>query len=215
MRAFRFVSSIGAVGLAMFMDIAVGIFIASAFVATGIFESSAPHWFILAAGGVLAVLPDFDLIFPIIGWLFTGKNYAKNHHETVMHWPLFLLPVAGVVGGYFGGPYFALMALACVLWHFLHDASIMGPNDSIRWLFRTRPSYWSLIGKVDPSFIPMAQWLQKNWLRPTRLSLIEIGLGSVALGSAATLEYSILFGAGVLLVVWAYVASFWILRPKL
>jgi hypothetical protein len=136
-------------------------------------------------GGVLALLPDFDLVWPIVRQLLTGQNIAGNHHETLMHRPIALVPAATVIAYLIGGPYWALTACACVLWHYVHDTKGMG-GGGVAWLWPYSGDYWSPAGfaKSTPADVEHDAWIEKHWMRLSATSARELGVGLIALVAA-------------------------------
>src|SRR5258708_5995710 len=114
--------------LAGFKDFGVGALIAS--IIAHVYGIEASVWLLMAFlvfGSVMAVLPDFDIIIPIL-----RKKVTGNHRLTLMHRPLLLLPVATTIGFALGGQIIAVTVFTCVLWHFTHDSYGGG---SIGWLW--------------------------------------------------------------------------------
>lgn len=161
--------------LAGLLDLCMGALIASATLSTLGYEVLPWH---LALGAVLAVLPDFDIILPIL----TDQKGIENHHTTIMHRPLFLIPLAALVAYALGGAAWALLASLCVAWHFVHDTPPLSPSG-IAWVWPLSEKFLSIYGARDPRVGTMLhdEWVQTYWLRPTVRSVSEIGAGLVAL----------------------------------
>ena len=157
------------------LDLCMGALIASATLSTLGVEVLPWH---LAVGAVLAVLPDFDIIPAIL----TNQKGIENHHTTLMHRPLFLIPAAALVAYALGGSAWELVAILCVSWHFLHDTPPLSPGG-IAWMWPISTRFMSIYGTEEPR--PGAQthdeWIQTYWLKPTARSVSEISVGVVAL----------------------------------
>lgn len=166
--------------LAAFMDFGVGVLIAA--VVAEFIGVEIPIWF-LAIGGVLALLPDFDIALPIL----TLRAPEGNHRETLFHRPVFLLPLATVATWFIGGEYWALTTFLCVLWHYIHDTKPLS-EGGIAWFWPLSHNYWSLMGAEDPKNVNVSTspaehnaWIEKNWLRLSPMLIREVSLGVIAL----------------------------------
>ena len=167
--------------MAAFMDFAVGCLIA-VLAALGLHHQLL-WWEPLVAGAVFGLLPDYDVVFQIIWTGINGRKLVHKHHESLMHWPLFILlivvpPVTGVFGQYWG-----VTAFCCLLAHYIHDAVIM-KGDGLGWFFRREPSYWSKQGAAEPASYAHEDWIADHWLRPSKLSIAEVNIGLLAIGVA-------------------------------
>ncbi len=164
------------------MDFCVGTLIAACIGA--VLHIHTPLWYLII-GGILAFLPDFDVIWPILRQFLTGRTITGNHHETVMHRPILLVPAATLIAYIVGGPYWALTACLCVLWHYTHDTKGMG-GGGIAWLWPYSSDYWSPQGfaKPTPADSEHDAWIEKNWMRLSAMSVRELSIGLVALSIA-------------------------------
>jgi hypothetical protein len=169
--------------LAGFLDLSVGACIASAALAAW---GMHPGLWQLAAGSVLGVLPDFDIVAPIL----LGRENLGNHHTTLMHRPLFLVPAASLCAYLIGGPEWALIAFLCVAWHYLHDTPPLS-TGGIAWLWPLDSRYISPWGWSAPHAGGMSHhaWLKKYWLTPSPRSRMEIGAGLMALALALLIAW--------------------------
>lgn len=161
--------------LAGFLDLCMGALIASATLSALGVEPLPWH---LALGAILAVLPDFDIIVPIL----TDQKGIESHHTTLMHRPLFLILLAALVAYALGGSAWALVAFLCVAWHFVHDTPPLSPGG-IAWLWPFDTRFVSVFGTEEPRTEALThdEWISQYWLRPTVRSVSEIGAGLVAL----------------------------------
>lgn len=132
----------------------------------------------LAVGAVLAVLPDFDIIPAIL----TNQKGVENHHTTLMHRPLFLVPAASLVAYALGGGTWELVAFLCVTWHFVHDTPPLSPGG-IAWFWPMSEKFWSVYGSGEPQpgTLKHDEWIATYWLKPTYRSVTEMSVGLVAL----------------------------------
>lgn len=128
-------------------------------------------WWQILLGGVLALLPDID-ITPI---LLLGQNPQFDHRQTIFHRPLVMIPVVSLTCYAFGGSFWALTAVACLLWHFLHDVDWFGRRYGVAWFWPFSKHFWSIYGAfTPPSNLAHQDWLASHWLRPTQLSVTEL-----------------------------------------
>lgn len=162
-------------GLAAVMDFGIGTVLA-----TGIAEwyEVALPWYAIFFGGVLALIPDFDLLPSVI----SGVSPAFDHHQTLLHRPLLILPIVLVGMFLLGGTIWVLIAGACVFAHYLHDTNFMNTDHGIAWFWPFSHKNWSIFGPYRP-MLPIAnshyEWLNRYWLRPSPLSIREICIGLV------------------------------------
>lgn len=188
----------GAIGMAAFLDFAVGTLIVTGIATWWGFTPAFSH---LVLGGVLAFLPDFDLIIPIL-----MRRYARipQHHTTIMHRPLFLIPTSAAAAWILGGPFWTLVAISAVTWHFLHDSKELG-GGGIQWAYPFSQRDWGLLGAHRPLVqMPFTKWIDSKWLHPRAMSVREIFVGIVCLavsvwnawGMTAALSTALLFTIG-------------------
>jgi hypothetical protein len=198
--------------MAAFMDFAVGTLIT---VLVAFMLGHPLLWWEPLVGGVLALLPDFDVLIPFVISSVTGRPFKHNHHESFLHWPFMMLPIVLIVGIFISGEYWhtdkfwTLTALLCVLAHYLHDAAGMGEHGP-GWFLRRQQKYWSRLGIVEPADPDHEHWIRTNWLQPSKLSLWELSLGAIALGLTFYLLTGFL-GLSLLTLtcVWLWTAFFW------
>lgn len=173
-------------GFAAFLDFGVGTLLVSLMSMRLDYEV---QWWQCLVGGMLAWAPDSDVI-----WMFLrrGKVYG-NHHEFVTHRPLFGIGIAALVGYLAGGTFWTLTAAICVGWHYIHDTEGLG-GGGIAWFWPFSRKYISFSGFKDPDKFLMAEgtgkhddWLKDVWLQPSGTSVTELGVGSLAIGSAAAI----------------------------
>lgn len=164
--------------LAGFLDLCVGALVASAALSA---LGHAVHPWHLALGAALAVLPDFDIILPIL----TDRRGIEGHHTTLMHRPLFLIPAASLAAYALGGGAWELVAFLCVAWHFAHDTPPLSPGG-IAWAWPFSAKFVSVFGAEEPhgGSIAHDEWIRRYWLRPSARSVSEIGAGAAALALA-------------------------------
>lgn len=167
--------------LAGSLDLSMGALIAAATLSSFGVEPQLWH---LALGGVLAVLPDFDIVLPIL----MGREVKGNHHTTLMHRPVLIIPAAALAAYLLGGHAWVMVAFLCVSWHYLHDTPPLS-QGGIAWLWPLDRRYWSVWGAQEPRMghANHNEWLKQNWMRPSRLSITEIGAGLLALALAISI----------------------------
>jgi hypothetical protein len=159
--------------LAGSMDLAVGVLIATIISSA---MSVPVVWWHLLVGAVLAILPDFDIIFQIV----TFGHVNSAHHRSPLHRPVLLLPLITIVGWLAGGEWLAYTAFICVLWHYVHDTKGFG-GGGIAWAWPFSKKYWSLTGSHELYHMNHAQWIENYWLKPTKLSIREVMVALLAL----------------------------------
>jgi hypothetical protein len=197
-----------AVGLAAFQDLAAG----AAFAAIlGSMSHTPLEWWHIAGGALLSVLPDFDIVPSIVRRVFGANAPDFNHHESVFHWPTFMMPVVTVVAWDIAGSYWGILAFFGLFFHYLHDMSNMAPEDRIRWFFRLRPKFWSAENREDPTQVPNDLWFKMFWMRPSTLAAREILLGSLFVGVATfLLTFDVITVFGAMIAVWVFVWGYWL-----
>lgn len=137
------------------MDLGVGALIAVGLAKVFGLLPNSIFWSIglLLVGAILGILPDLDIAFRAM----RGHRIDDNHHKTLWHRPLWVLPPVAllgiVVGGMFGHPYFGgTLAFVCVLYHYLHDTP-----DGIAWFWPVVDRCFAPKGFFDWSETPMEQ----------------------------------------------------------
>jgi hypothetical protein len=185
--------------LAGFLDFCVGACVAVCILKY--FGAPTPLW-VLPIGSLFALLPDFDIVYPIL----VGLDFKWNHHTTLMHRPIFLLPVAAIVAYGIAGPVWTLIAFVCVSWHYVHDSRLLG-GDHIDWLWPLRESP-HLPG--DPP-----RWLRLYWLRPSKKSVAEVCIGLLLLILALKLaHFYIVAVIGIPLITFGVIAVWIVARLR-
>ncbi len=183
--------------MAAFMDFGVGCLIAT--LTPLLWTHQLSWWDPILAGAFWSLLPDYDIIFQVIWSSLTGQKLVHNHHESLMHWPYIMVPLAMICvlmyGLLFGGEwrYWFVTGILCLIAHYIHDA-VMMKGDGLEWIVRREPRYWSDRGLKEPGDPDHAHWIRENWLRPSRLSAIEVTIGSVAVGIATGIMTGLSFG---------------------
>lgn len=164
--------------LAGSLDLCMGALIAAATLSS--FGVHPTLWH-LAAGAVLAVLPDFDVVLPIL----CMREVKGNHHTTLMHRPALIIPAAACAAYAVGGPAWSMVALLCVSWHYLHDTPPLGMSG-IAWLWPYDSRYWSPWGPAEPHTGGPGhhEWLKKYWMTLSPMLCMELGAGLMALALA-------------------------------
>lgn len=164
------------------LDFGVGAFLAVLILS--MYGESIPAWAFLA-GGLLALLPDMDIVPSIL----SGESTPFDHHQTYFHRPVLMLIMVGTIGYWLAGAVWALIAILCLVWHFLHDTGWLSTSSGIAWLWPASNKFISWYGLYVPVKHPDHHgWLKLNWCRPTLLSVSEISLGIVLLYGALLLS---------------------------
>lgn len=198
-------------GMAAYMDFGMGILITS-LTAYGMGVVLEPWQLII--GGFLAFLPDMDIVW----LLLTGqKHKIPLHHTMPLHRPLFVIPVVTMVAWYVFGTFWGVVTFLCVTYHYMHDTKGPLGGAGLQWFWPISKMEWTLRGPeplsqhLNPT---LDEWLTKEWLRPSRLSLFEIGLGTFALISGVALSYNACaaFAIGSAFLFGAFVV--WYLNEK-
>lgn len=198
-----------AMAMAAFPDFAVGCFIATVIALT----MDVPiQWWYLPLGGILALLPDFDILEPVVQRLITGKQITGNHREaTVLHRPLVILPTVTLAAWAFGGEYWAVTAFLCVLAHYVHDARETG-SDGLAWFWPISKKYWWIGGSFEPRYNEIEDWLERTWLKPSERSITEMIIGTSALILALNATVGLSWTVGITGVVCLGAVSIWLLQ---
>ena len=191
MRWLKWFLWLAANGMAAFMDFGVGVLITAV---GGYLFGVELHLLHLCIGGFLAFLPDLLDVAPV---LLAGGEPVGDHHQTIVHRPLVMLPLVVLSGWiadqYLGSSFFwTLIASTCVFYHYVHDMPEFG-GGGIAWLWPFSSKYWSFrYSGVEPSASPPmehAEWIHTHWYRPTAVSIRETGIGTITLGAGVLLVY--------------------------
>lgn len=198
---------LGANALAAVMDFGVGAMIAVS--VSSYFGSEILPWTFFI-GGCLALLPDLDLVPNVI----SGRSASFDHHKTLFHRPLVLIPAASLLAFVLAGPTWALIAAVCVAYHYLHDTGWVSKSTGISWFWPFSERFWSWRGAYEatPNVPHHHAWLKRYWFAPTRKSVSEltVGVGGLLLVSLLMEESrALLFLSAVtILLITAYVWLF-------
>lgn len=128
-----------------------------------------------ALGGLLALAPDVDLAH-----YWRGRMIA-DHHRSIMHYPLAIVPAAAVVGWMIGGGVWALIATSCLIAHYIHD--MIGPYAGLVALWPFSNLSFGTNGIEKPGVsrrelyierIGHDAWIRDYWMRPSDLSIFEL-----------------------------------------
>lgn len=195
------------------LDVGVGMLIAASLSFAYGLEAHPPY--VLVFGALFALLPDFDIVLPIL-----KGNIEGNHRLTLFHAPLLTLGIVaffGAIGSFYAGNIFWLVCpLVCVLWHYIHDTEgwFLG-NGAIAWAWPYRKTTYTFKGPTILEEGSHDEWLTTNWLKPASLSIKELGLGALFVGAAIAFFYGSFWGcaAGVaavlaVLIVWVCYARY-------
>ena len=192
---------LAAIGMAAFLDFSTGALIVFTLgLASGV---NVPLWQV-GVGGVLALLPDFDILTQALASRLMDRHSTGDHRATVMHAPLIMLPACTFLGWFFRGPFWATATFLCLLYHYVHDSRVFSVGD-IDWL-------WPLTNRKLP-WMDTKEWLQKYWLHPTKTSVTECFVGVVLIGWVATTYFELSVAMIlVLLIVFINITTWTIYR---
>lgn len=191
--------------LAAYMDFGVGILIAAHL--WGHWLRQIPSFWNLLGGGVFALLPDFDIVVPIL-----RGDIGFDHHQLWTHFPAFMIPIGGVLGYFLGGWRVALLGSICVTWHFIHDSPPLG--GGIAWTWPLSREYFSLTGAhiPQPPIETIRGGIHALWGHANMFAAREILFGTLALSLAAVVlrsRFYMWLAGGIATCVWLAVAMLW------
>ena len=185
-------------GMAGYLDFGMGVLIAG--IANYIWGSSSVSHLLI--GGVLAFLPDFDIVYQILA---RRTDRIHEHHTSPLHRPLIVLPVvtavAYLVSQYLvGNHYWTFVAPLCVAWHYIHDMPELG-GGGLQTFWPLSKREWSFTGPHDPiEQIPLLPWLE-NWYKASPMSFLETLFGTMALSLGFGIAYQSWITASIMFAV--------------
>ncbi len=183
-------------GMAGFLDLTIGALIA--YLMAKCYGQTAPWWHLLI-GALLGLLPDLDTFRMMFN---QGVQTARGDHRlTIMHRPLIMLPACMLLAYLVGGGYWAIIAGLCLAWHYAHDSAWLGSVSDIDW-------FWPITHRPLP-YIDHPVWRETFWLVPSKLAIIEIGLGIFILGFLVIFYTSPFVGIGVAVLLWIGAGGVW------
>lgn len=192
--------------LAAFMDFGIGTAIATLVAYS--YGVSLP-WYLVFLGGILSLIPDFDLVPSVL----LGVSPSFDHRQTPFHRPLLVIPIVLVLAYLPGGEMWFVIAGICVSGHYLHDTNFISTNYGIAWFWPFSHNYWSVFGSFTPEPQETGshyEWLRKNWLQPSFLSVREISIGFLGLSIAlALMPFPLLSIGAVGFLIMVCVGSLW------
>ena len=137
-------------------------------------------WWHYVIGAFLGASPDIDLFLG-----FFEKN-PNGHHEYLTHRPSVGIPLAIVLGWFFGGEFWAVAAGIGVFWHYLRDTKgFLGLYDNrLAWFWPFSRRYWGVqnLRVVSETLEELLskekgyESLHAAFLTPTRRSITEFAL---------------------------------------
>jgi hypothetical protein len=158
--------------LAGYLDFCMGTLIAAVCAA---YAGQAPTVGLLLWGALFALLPDVDLVWPILrGHVRAGYD----HRVTLMHRPLFVLVLTCAAVSWSGTGLCLVVALLGLVWHYLHDTP-----DGVAWLwpFSARKFLEPQPGQ------PHEKWVEETWCQFSRRGIGEVTAGTVVIVSTGVL----------------------------
>lgn len=198
---------------AVLLDFSVGVFIV--YVSGRIFmhEVILFQYFI---GGFLGLAPDFDVIYMYARY---GK-FVDGHHQYLAHRPLIGIGFAALIGWLLGGPFWALVASCCLLWHYIHDTEGFS-GSGIAWFWPFSKRYYSPFRIVNPEDSLSGQnrdkhndWLDTTFLFPSHQAIIEIAISSIFLGIVGGAVLTWWIGILLFVLIWLSAVCVWSMRFK-
>lgn len=183
-----------------FLDFNVGALITFMLAETENIPIKPIHLFI---GGICALLPDIDVIILTIQSMVRNRSMTGDHRETIFHRPLIMIPILVVFGYVFGGTFWAIIVVLCLLWHYIHDSHWMSVGD-IHW-------FWPITKRKALPYMDHPAWREKYWLQPSLTSLVEIGVASFIFRFLVSQYAPDVLAIIVVLVIWTTVGCVWFL----
>jgi len=191
--------------LAGFKDFGVGVLIATTLWLYRFREE--PSFLILFAGAFFALLPDADIVVPIL-----RREYASDHHQLLTHFPAFMLGLIVPALWCAFGKRIAVLAFTGLFWHFVHDSPPLNGSwnvGGIAWFWPLSNAYWFFGWIPAPAEVGSAH---KLWSTPSAFALWEMTAGTMALMLSSILlrsrVYTIL-GSVIVSGVWAATLMLW------
>lgn len=199
-------------GMAMMLDIAVGMFIillASKIIGINLSIQNC------LIGGMLGISPDVDILYMFIR---KGKVYT-DHHQFISHRPIVGIALVTLIGWVISGIDWSITAAACVLWHYIHDTYGFG-GGGIAWLWPVSGSYLSARGKmIRPEDSEMncdpEVWLHSRVLAPNKQPCVEFSLSAILLGIVNGVMFGPIIGIIIVFAIIGFVLGMWYARACL
>jgi hypothetical protein len=165
---------LGANAMAAFLDIGAGAMIA--LTVTSLVDTTLTPS-LLMVGIIAALLPDTD----IVPFILLRKPITFDHHQTLWHRPLLLIPVSVAMSFVTLGTVGATIVGCALIWHYLHDTDwIYPPTRGIAWLWPFSTKFISWYGTYQqPQRINHDDHLERRWIAPSLTSVSEVLLGLI------------------------------------
>lgn len=128
----------------MFLDVAIGIFVA--IWVSGQFSFPLSFGFLFWAI-FIALLPDIDLAVEEAYFKLRGKKLQKHDHRDIFHYPIIYLLVGATVLLLLVSEVWALTFVVISLFHFLHDS--IGIGWGVYWLYPFSDKRYSFFYQYD------------------------------------------------------------------
>lgn len=197
--------------MAGFLDLAIGTLIATV---VGSVMGMPMNVWNLIIGGFIALAPD---IVEMVKSHLKGKNpLANGHHESWDHWPVSMMFYGVALGLVFGGWYWGSVSFLCLLFHYTHDMEFWGSGGipffapiDLRYFAWWRGFYdpqTSVMYKPETELDP---WIQRNWLRPSWMSVREMTFGSLALALSSSMILGFKVGFFLFAFCWIGTVLVW------
>ena len=204
--------TLASLGLAGILDLAVGALIVHLLSEYFVYPLV---WWQYAIGALLGASPDLDLFYA-----FWSKT-PNGHHEFLTHRPIVGIPLAATIGWLLGGEFWAWCAGGGVFWHYLHDTKgfLCLYDSGLAWLWPFSRKYWGVknlrvvsetLGELfskEKGF----ESIHATYLTPTRRSITEFLLMSIAMGYVVADVFGTQFGVAIVLLFWSGILGLWMM----
>ncbi len=132
-------------GLALMLDIGSGIIITRLLFVTLTLDV---HWYDYSLGAFFSMLPDLDVLAPIVKELLGGSKGDSSHKALPTHYPLVMMPVAGLALLCMAPSHYALLTVICLFMHFVHDSwQSQEKGPGVRWLAPFGRRYYQILSR--------------------------------------------------------------------
>jgi hypothetical protein len=195
-------------GLVAALDFCMGAFIATAVMKCyGIDSLITP-----IIGGIIGLAPDVDL-----SYYFKRNGRPVDHHRSALHYPLLCIPIAAIIVCVLWGAPWALATAFCLMAHYIHDATgpygglvafwpfsqdSFGANGRERIGVSKRERYIQEVGHET--------WIKTYWLKPSILSVSELGLALLFAGGAYAIDHRLWWIVGLSTASWFAALAVWL-----
>ncbi len=168
-------------------------------------------------GGLLGLLPDIDLPSQFM----KKQGEQIDHHTTLFHFPLLMIPACAFVAGLIGGQRWGCVTAACLLMHYLHDMT--GPYGGLMFFWPFTTDMFGVHGRERHGFSKREiyirdfghdHWIRTYWMRPSVLSIPELSFASAAAFGTCLIDQRFWWLAGLSIGAWAGLAFCYFMPAK-